>query len=100
MEHIAAVLLIIGCSGDLSQCTELPAPATVFETYEECGRERQPALNALSGRADRVFGTCIAVDPALEDDYAEIVWKLRPDGTLEASVEKGGMQIASSRPHP
>lgn len=99
MEHIAAVLLIVGCSGDLSNCTELPAPATVFETYEECKLERQPALSALSQRADRVFGTCIAVDPALEDDYAEIVWDLRPDGTLEASVEKTGMQIASNHTH-
>ncbi|MBB6010726.1 hypothetical protein HNR59_000071 [Aquamicrobium lusatiense] len=100
MEHIAAVLLIIGCSGDLTECVELPAPATVFETYEECRVERQPALKALWGRTDRVFGTCIPVDPALEDDYAEIVWKVHPDGKLEASVEKGETQVASNGHHP
>ena len=32
MEHIAALLLIIGCSEDLSQCCELPAPVPVYET--------------------------------------------------------------------
>ncbi|MGS1094380.1 hypothetical protein ACVCNR_07325 [Aquamicrobium terrae] len=100
MEHIAAVLLIIGCSGDLSQCAELPAPTTVFETVEECAAEKQPALNAFSKRTERVFGTCIAVDPALEDEYAEIVWHVHPNGTLEATVEKGGMQVASNGHRP
>lgn len=100
MEHIAALLLIVGCSGDLAECTELPAPATVFETAEECAAERQPALRALSGRAERVFGTCIAVDPALEDEYAEVVWQVHPNGKLEATVEKGAMEVASNNRRP
>lgn len=100
MEHIAAVLLIVGCSGDLADCTEFPAPATVFETVEQCAAERQPALRALSSRAERIFGTCIAVDPALEDDYAEIVWQVHPNGKLEASVEKGAVEIAASSHRP
>ena len=100
MEHIAALLLIVGCSGDLAECTELPAPATVFKTAEECAAERQPALRALSGRAERVFGTCIAVDPALEDEYAEVVWQVHPNGKLEATVEKGPMEVASNNRRP
>lgn len=96
MEHIAAVLLIVGCSGDLADCTELPAPAAIFETIEECAAERQPALRALAARAERIFGACIAVDPALEDEYAEIVWQVHPNGKLEATVEKGAVEVASS----
>lgn len=96
MEHIAAVLLIIGCSNDLSQCHELPAPVTIFETAEACTAERPFALGDLSGKAERIFGKCLAVDPALEDDYNEIVWDVRPDGTLDASVEIEGTVVASN----
>ena len=38
MEHIAALLLIIGCSDDLSQCRELPAPVPLYEAAEDCNR--------------------------------------------------------------
>ena len=101
MEHIAAILLMVGCSGDLSQCTELPAPAAIFETAEECTAEKQPSLNALADRAERVFATCIPVDPALEEDYAAIVWQVHPDGTLEATVEtQSSIQVASNDHNP
>jgi hypothetical protein len=97
MEHIAALLLIIGCSNDLSQCRELPAPVTVFETVGECAAERPIALGKLRQTEPRIFSRCLPVDPALEDDYNEIVWNVRADGTFEASVEMSGMQVASNR---
>jgi hypothetical protein len=87
MEHIAALLLIVGCSGDLSQCRELPAPVTVFETAEDCVATRALSLREMSGEAEHVMGTCIGLDPALEEDYAELVWSVTPDGKLDASVE-------------
>src|SRR5690606_10443221 len=73
MEHIAAILLIVGCSSDLTQCRELPAPTPLFETTEECAQTQPFALDDLAGRRPRVFGTCVAVDPALEEADAEIV---------------------------
>ena len=36
MEHIAALILIIGCSDDLTQCRELPAPTPIYETKQDC----------------------------------------------------------------
>jgi hypothetical protein len=87
MEHIAALLLIVGCSGDLSQCRQMPAPVTVFETAEECADARPFALDDLAGRMPRIFGECLPVDPALEEEYAGIVWDVTPDGALHASVE-------------
>lgn len=99
MEHIAALLLIVGCSADLSQCRELPAPVTVFEAAEECAANKEPALQFLSGQADRVMGTCIALDPALEEDYAELVWSVDADGKLDATVETATM-VASNVIHP
>ncbi len=94
MEHIAALLLIIGCSSDLSQCRELPAPVTVFETAEECADTRPFALEDMAGKTPRIFGKCLPVDPALEEEYGEIAWNVTPDGRLEASVETSDPQSA------
>jgi hypothetical protein len=106
MEHIAAILLIVGCSSDLSQCRELPAPTPLFETAEACAQTQPFALDDFAGRKPRVFGTCVAVDPALEEADAEIVWSITPDGRLDASVETdtpepgSGVAVASLEPRP
>lgn len=96
MEHIAAVLLIIGCSNDLSQCRELPAPVTIFETADECMSERPFTLNSMGEAAERVLGTCIAVDPALEEEEGELVWSVNPDGSLNATFETPPVVVASN----
>ena len=96
MEHIAAVLLIIGCSNDLSQCRELPAPVTIFETADECMSQRPFTLDAMKGTSERVMGTCIAVDPALEEEEGELVWSVNPDGSLDAAFETPQMVVASN----
>jgi hypothetical protein len=96
MEHIAALLLIVGCSGDLKQCSELPSPVTVYETYEECQSELPPVLSSFRGKTDKLFGQCVYVDPAMEEEDAELVWDIGHDGKLHASVEAYGAEIAST----
>jgi len=93
MEHIAALLLIVGCSGDLRQCAELPAPTTVYETSEECDAELAPALAAARGHAQRAFATCVPVDPAMEEEDAQLSWDVTPDGRLVAAVEAVGNPV-------
>jgi hypothetical protein len=100
VEHIAALLLVIGCSNGMSECHELSVPVSVFETFEACTAERPFALSDLQGQAPHIVGQCLAVDPALEDDYDQIVWNVRPDGTLDASLEVSGALIASNGPRP
>lgn len=104
MEHIAALLLIVGCSGDLSECREMPAPVTVFESAEECANARPFTLDDMAGRMPRIFGKCLPVDPALEEEYGEIVWDVTPGGTLDATVEiegeKPAIVVASSEIRP
>ena len=56
MEHIAAVLLIIGCSGDLKDCSELPVDIAIYETYEECEADLHPTINWFSGSREKFFG--------------------------------------------
>jgi len=96
MEHIAAVLFIVGCSPDLAQCRELPAPTPIFETAQECASERPFALEDLAARAPRVLATCIALDPADEEEDGEIDWTITPDGRLAASFEKPSVMIAAN----
>lgn len=95
MEHIAALLLIVGCSQDLSQCAELPAPVSVYETSTECDADLPLALRHFDGAQPRVMAVCIAVDPALEEEDAELVWDIRPDGSLHGVVEVPQMNLAS-----
>ncbi|MER8483260.1 hypothetical protein [Mesorhizobium sp. M1322] len=100
MEHIAAVLLVIGCSNTMTECRELPVSVSVFETAQECKAERSFVVGDLRGEAPRIIAECLSVDPALEDDYDQIVWTVRPDGTLDASVEISSLEVASNGAPP
>lgn len=97
MEHIAALLLIIGCSQDMTRCEELPAPVPLYETTEECDAQIGAAIRELSGARDRVLATCVYVDPAMEEEDAELVWDVTPDGRIVASVEPAGSMVATLR---
>ena len=100
MEHIAALLLVIGCSNNMTECRELPVPVSVFETADQCTAERPFALGDVQGQAQHVVANCLAVDPALEDDYDQVVWSVHPDGTLEASLEVSNIMVASNGVRP
>jgi hypothetical protein len=96
MEHVAALLLIIGCSDDLSQCLELPAPTSFYETKQDCDQALPASLGAFTGQFEQLYAQCLPVDPAMEDQDAELVWQVHPDGTLVASVESSGVMVASN----
>lgn len=100
MEHIAAVLLVIGCSNNMTECRELNVPVSVFETAAECIAQRPFAMSDVRGQAARIVAKCLPVDPALEDDYDQIVWNVRPDGSLDASVEISNLVVASNGARP
>lgn len=96
MEHIAALLLVIGCSQDLQQCHELPAPVPLYETVEECQAEVAPTLSVLKGQSPKVFVQCVTVDPALAEEDAVLTWDVLPDGTLYASLDAPDVMVAST----
>ena len=87
MEHIAAFLLIVGCSPDLASCQEIPAPTAIYETIEDCASMRPGFAAAHEGAAPRLFVQCFEVDPLLTETDAEIVWDVTADGKLNARVE-------------
>jgi len=96
MEHIAALLLVVGCSGDLRDCTELPAPVPVYETLEECQGELSPVRDSMRELREKVLATCVFVDPALEEEDAELVWDVTPDGKLVAEITFDGQSVVAS----
>ena len=99
MEHIAALLLIIGCSDNLATCRELPAPTPIYETREQCDEDLPSSLGAFTGQFELLFAQCIPVDPTLEEGDADLVWDVYPDGTLIATVEPArSVMLASDSP--
>lgn len=85
MEHIAAILLLLGCSDDGRSCTELPAPHVGYETEQRCEEYLPGVLQSAGNSYPLVIGKCIPVDPLAEGDM-EIVWDVTSEGELIASV--------------
>jgi len=100
MEHIAALLLVIGCSNTMADCREIQVPVSVFESADQCVAERPFAMSDVQGQAQHIVAKCLAVDPALEDDYDQIVWNVRPDGSLDASLAISSIVVASNAVRP
>lgn len=96
MEHVAALLLMVGCSSDLSECRELPAPIALYEAYEDCESDRPAALAGVRGQSDHIMANCVEIDPALDSEDAELVWDVDPDGVLVATLEPYAVVIASA----
>jgi hypothetical protein len=97
MEHIVALLLIVGCSDDLATCQELPAPVAVFETAEACEAELPVSLRSFTGQYPQVLAKCVDVDPALEEEDAELVWDVNSDGGLYAAVDVPQIVVADAK---
>jgi len=96
MEHIAALLLVIACSDDLKQCQELPAPVPLYEAAEECEADLPVVMSSFAGQHPQIFAQCVLVDPALEEEDAELTWDVRPDGTMVASIEVPDVMVATN----
>jgi hypothetical protein len=86
MEHIAAIMMLVGCSQGNLQCKELPAPAVGFETAEECHELLQPSINDIRGKYKVVYGKCAEIDPALYIEDATITWNITPANELDVQV--------------
>lgn len=103
MEHIAAIMLLVGCSHGSIACEELPAPQVAFESLEECVGALPSALGAAGAEKRIVRGRCAAIDPAWIEEDVEISWKMGQDG-LEVDVKQvspptGDMVVADNM-HP
>jgi len=55
-------------------------------------------LRDVQGARPRVFATCIPVDPAMEEEDAELTWDITPDGRLVGSVDAVPKVLVNGQP--
>jgi hypothetical protein len=93
MEHLAAIMILIGCNGPTS-CQQVPAPTVAYETVAECRRALKPAIMDAVSRAPEVYGTCTEVDPAELEQDVSIYWDLSKDGRITVQVVNADEEMA------
>lgn len=85
MEHIAALILLIGCNDSTTNCVELAAPTVGYETVQQCEEDVAPALRMAGKSYPLVIAQCVPVDPLAEGDM-ELAWSIDAQGRLHAEV--------------
>ncbi|WP_099864834.1 hypothetical protein [Pararhizobium haloflavum] len=98
MEHIAAIMVLIGCGHGDIDCKELPAPTVGYETVELCERDMEHVLRGASNNHPIVYGQCSAVDPALFEQDAVVAWDFDERGDLRVDVVPSDSLYASTDP--
>ena len=97
MEHIAAFMLLVGCTGDVSVCKEIPVPVAGYESVQECQQNLSLQIR-LSGTSDRkVFGACKAVSEDVFERSASLDWSVSKNGQLSIQFEGEQPNLVASR---
>lgn len=98
MEHIAAIMVLVGCTQATQDCREVPAPSVAFETVDECRELLSPAIEATAGTFKHAYGACAEVDPALFAEDATIAWHITSSGRLQVKVQiDDGSYVVAAR---
>ena len=96
MEHIAAIMVLIGCGHGDIECRELSAPTVGYETVQMCEQDMEPVLRSISNDHPVVYGQCALVDPADFEQDAIVAWDFNTSGELLVDVVAGDSLYASS----
>ncbi|WP_185983551.1 hypothetical protein [Aureimonas mangrovi] len=86
MEHLVAIMLLVGCNADGSQCSEIPVPAPAYDSVADCEREMAIQMRFSSTYDDRILGKCTAVSEELLDQSATIEWGVSRGGELRVEI--------------
>lgn len=97
MEHIAAIMVLVGCMQGQTTCREVPTPVVGFETVEECQELLSPSIEEVGKAFKSAYGKCAEVDPALFVEDATIEWHITPQRQLEVRViaDDGSYAVAA-----
>ena len=104
MEHIAAIMLLVGCSKGGLSCGELAAPQVAYETMQDCVGALPLAIGNAGGGGTRiVHGRCAAIDPAWTEEDVEISWRMTKESGLAVDVRllappSGDVIVATAQP--
>ncbi|HEY9055797.1 MAG TPA: hypothetical protein VIN77_01480 [Aurantimonas sp.] len=95
MEHVAAFMLLVGCSGDASVCREIPVPVPAYESLEECQKDLVLEMRLSGSTERRVLGACKAVDEEVFEQSASIDWAVSRNGELLITFDAEPQMVAS-----
>ncbi len=85
MEHVAALLLILGCSEGTEECGLVQDRLPQFETVQSCEAQREPEALHFLGEHPVVVAQCVPVDPANDAGWT-LSWYVAPNGAILAST--------------
>ena len=95
MEHVAAFMLLVGCSGDASVCKEIPVHVPAYETVAECQQDLGLQIRLSGSEQRKVYGACKAVDEEVFEQSASIDWAVSRDGQLLITFDAEPQMVAS-----
>lgn len=95
MEHIAALMLLVGCGAGAQDCREIPVPVPSYEDVAECTQDLRLQLRLNWTAAERVYGTCKDVDDDTFDRASSVDWSVTKDGRLDVRFEFEPQVVAS-----
>jgi hypothetical protein len=96
MEHIAAIMILIGCGHGDVDCKEVPSPTVGYEAMEMCEREMEDVLRSASNQYPITYGKCAEVDPAMFEQDAVVAWDFGSNGDLMIEVLPADSLYASN----
>ena len=95
MEHIAAFMLLVGCSGNAASCTEIPVPVPAYRSVADCQRDLPLQIRLSDAGNTQVLGACKAVDSSVFEQSATIDWAVSRQGQLLITFNTDPQMVAS-----
>ncbi|WP_182085437.1 hypothetical protein [Aureimonas sp. ME7] len=95
MEHVAALMLLVGCSSDASVCTQIAVPQPIYRSVAEC-ESAMPLAQRFSATYDRkVVGTCTGLSAAELESSPSVEWAVSRSGRLSVMLTDPPALLAS-----
>lgn len=95
MEHVAALLLIVGCSPNSAVCAEIPVSQPIYRSIEACEAAKPLAMRLTGTFDNRVVASCTGLTQAELDGSASVEWAVNRAGQLMVEIADAPQLVAS-----
>jgi hypothetical protein len=95
MEHVAALMLLVGCNADASICKEIPVPVAAYEDVAQCDSDLSLQLRLASSDDAKVYGTCAGITEDVFEQSATLDWTISANGKLRVTFDAQPQLVAS-----
>lgn len=94
METTFAVMLLLGCSHDLSQCETIEEVASKYVSVDACERDIENNFR-MDADYPMLMGQCLEAPAGESIATVEIDWQVTDNGNLLAQVVQPNRQYAA-----